>query len=919
MNSIGPLSRVIAVCLLSLAVTILLVSDFVIRKQAVSQDLQEELIHLRNDLNARVRALQDPLLILNSLTITDLDTSSSTPIESTFLAEAEYYPEANYFSVPLDKINASDPVLGSLKGSGDYRARGPGFYREMDVILRQAGLMNSMAKAMPELTRIYYFSREQFVLGLPSPPSSLVFNLNSDLLHKFHDMARPYQNPGHELFWTLATVNAETDEISATILKPVYADNVLRGLTAIDVDIHLLSSHLPAGINDIGRLMLVDAGNHVLTGARLASKAELINFAQALPDQVGHFITHPFDISIDEFIKVKNTNLLRQEIAGPGWHLILEVSDSELTKAALSLMDADLVAAVLLIILCLLVMRSWYDRSRLQESRGRYNAIFRQSTAPQIIVAGDGSRILNVNAAACSLFGFSRQTLKDIPLTNLIISKAGAQELYNSLSEKGVTVTKCRVADGQERDLEIYKSTLTLDNRMCFYLVIHDITERVRTEQHVRYQAYFDPLTQLPNRNHLFEHLRQLIASHRREEQTLALLFIDLDRFKQVNDNLGHDIGDKLLQQVAHRLRDRLRESDMLSRLGGDEFTVILPHLRDEMDASHVAKTLLTQLHEPFHIESYEVGLGASIGITIYPRDGSDPSTLLKHADIAMYKAKDNGRNQFRFFEDQMNREAKHRSLLEIDIQNAVRSNQFLLEYQPIFSAQNGILVGIEALLRWDHPRLGILKPEDFMFIAEETGVIVDISDWVLQQVHLHYVRFCGECGSDDVCPFISLNISHRQLMHENHLQHWREILQTDNRFAKNVLLEITEGILNSQLIDGRFGLSSLLNLGPKICLDDFGKPNSTLKALRQFPISVLKVDRLMIKNVLTSPTDAAYCRAIISLARTLEIKVSAEGVETKEQYDWLREAGCDFIQGYYLGREGSADEIARLLQRQMA
>jgi len=915
MSSLGPLGRLVITCLLTLTVISLLATDFIIRKQALKDELLLSFTHAKNDLSTRISSMEYPIELLNTLITRDLQTTHP-PSPETTLKEVEYHPETNHFSIAFNPQTSEFPTESYLEGAGDIRDKDPEYYREIAITLKELPMMSSMLKTMPALRCIYYFSREKFVFATPSLPAPLNSNHNEDFLLQFYDMARPYQNPDRELFWSQASYFPDTDELTTSVIKPVYTGSILRGLAVLEVDIPSLLSNFPENIEQIGRLLLIDTANQVISdGTANTNKIRMFN--QVLPEQVVNFINHPFDIDSEDFTQAKGISLIRQNVTGTDWHLILEISQSELNGLVIQRMYADLAVALLFIVLLVLLQQSLNERFKLQDSRERHAAIFSQSTAPQIIVGPDGNQILNANLAACTLFGFSHQTLKNIPLTNMIVGKTSAQDLYNCLSKKGVTITKCRIANGQEKDLEIYTSMQPHKNRVRFYLVIHDITERVRTEQHVRYQAYFDPLTQLPNRNHLFEHLRQLVASHHREDQTLALLFIDLDRFKQVNDNLGHDIGDILLQQVTQRLRNRLRESDLLARLGGDEFTVVLPHLRDEMDASHVAKTLITQLEESFHIDSYEIALGASIGITIYPRDGNDPSTLLKHADIAMYKAKDNGRNQFRFFEDQMNREAKHRGLLEIDIQSAVRSNQFLLKFQPIFSVKEGNLKGIDTLLRWDHPRLGILKPEDFMFIAEETGVIVDIGDWALQQAYQLYKRLFTQFGPEGSTPFIALNISRRQMMHESHLKRWRETLLSDSRFAKSILLEMTETTLNTQLLDEHFGLSSLLSMGPKICLYDFGQSQSSLKVLRKLPISLLKLDRMMSNHLQASTTDTAFFRGVIFLAKTLGIQVAAEGVDNKDQYEWLCNAGCDYIQGNYLGREVSPEEIILLLQQQ--
>ncbi|OZG69955.1 hypothetical protein BTA51_28515 [Hahella sp. CCB-MM4] len=917
MGSFQTLLRTVIYFLLPVVVVGLLIGDYFHRKTQLRADLKNDLVHLGEDLSQHIAIYERHHNLISSIFSEQLMDPRTPPriLPANRLIRAE---ATNTYSIEIP--NTVHPQA-KLLGVGDYEGRPEGFYREIDIALYLTDTFYSSQKELPSLVRTYYFSREQFVYTSPANEARLPSSNGNSLVHAFYDLARPYQNPRHELFWTSTSVDSENNRLLATMVKPIYSQQALRGLLAMEVNIGSMLQQLPRTIRNTGKLLLVDNANQVLSGlpSHADGSAYSLNFIDLLPEDVATFINHPFDVPDNDFASIKDIYITRSNLDGPSWHLVFLLPKADLAKTLLASMWLDATAGILLLIAGFLLYRQWSSQRQLNASQLHHYAIFDQSTAPQLIVDDNGIRILKANQAACDLFGFTQQMLEDIPLTNLIIGNANAQELANTLGEKGVTIAKCRVADSEERDVEIYKSTMQSGDNIYFYLVIHDVTERVKTEKHVRFQAYFDPLTQLPNRNHLFEHLRQLIATHRREDQYFALLFIDLDHFKQVNDNLGHDAGDKLLKQVAHRLRDRLRESDLLSRLGGDEFTVVLPHLRDEMDASHVARTLINQLHEPFTIDSYEVVLGASIGITLFPRDGIDPSSLLKHADIAMYKAKDNGRNQFRFFEDQMNREAKHRGLLEIDIQQAVANNQMLLEYQPIVAAKTGQLVGVEALIRWNHPRLGTLKPEDFIFVAEDTGHIVAIGDWILDQTHQLYQRIISEVSDDESIPFIALNISRRQLMHEHHLKHWKNILGLDDRFAEYVLLDMTETTLTSQIWDERFGLNSLLALGPRICLDDFGQDTSSMRVLRQYPISMLKVDRVLVKNILTSNKDAAFCRAIISLAQNLNIQVTAEGVENQEQFDWLKQAGCDYIQGYHVGEELSTEDMLSLLSKQSA
>jgi diguanylate cyclase (GGDEF)-like protein len=437
-----------------------------------------------------------------------------------------------------------------------------------------------------------------------------------------------------------------------------------------------------------------------------------------------------------------------------------------------------------------------------------------------------------------------------------------------------------------------------------------------KSEENISYRANFDALTHLPNRSNFVEHLSEAISRRRRCSGQAALLFIDLDRFKTINDTLGHDFGDELIKQVAIRIRKTIRETDIVSRLGGDEFTVLLTDKIDEIHASIIAKNILARLAEPFMLHGHEVYSGASIGITISPGDGDDAKTLLKNADMAMYEAKAQGRNTFRFFTSEMTARAQQFLQLDKDMRRALVQKELEVHFQPIFELNSKSLIGAEALLRWQHPDKGLILPSEFISVAEETGLIEDIGLWVLRRACIEAVSWLEQ----DLHPefYLAVNISMRQFKGGFDRKQLGSILEETGFPADKLLLEITESLLMDDDARIKDVLAEFRKMGVRLAVDDFGTGYSALSYLREFPVTTLKIDKSFILDIVTNRSDRRLVEAIITMAHGLELTTTAEGVEMAAQDSLLSEMQCDMVQGYYYCEALPACDIQNLASNAM-
>ncbi len=439
-----------------------------------------------------------------------------------------------------------------------------------------------------------------------------------------------------------------------------------------------------------------------------------------------------------------------------------------------------------------------------------------------------------------------------------------------------------------------------------------DITEIRRAEDDIRYRAFFDNLTGLPNRASFVETLEAAIADAAREKSHVALMFIDLDRFKNVNDALGHEMGDRLLQEAAQRIRGCVRKTDSVARLGGDEFTVLLKHLHENMQATRVAEAFIRQLSRPYSLQNHEVYAGASIGITLCPSDGDNIQTLLKNADLAMYQAKEQGRNTFRYFTAEMTEQAQRFVALEKDLRRALEQNQFIVHFQPLLRAFDNRLVGAEALVRWQHPEKGMISPAHFIPVAEETHLIVSLGEWVLREACHQAVQWRGRAGSER--PYLSVNVSSRQFLGGFGAQVVTKILAETGFPPHRLVFEITESLLMEDDEHVRKTLLELRHMGIGLAVDDFGTGFSSLSYLRRFPVNSLKIDYSFVRDMEEDPNDAQLVESIIVMAQKLNLKVVAEGVETAGQANMLRSLGCDLLQGFLFSRPVPVEQLNQLL-----
>jgi diguanylate cyclase (GGDEF)-like protein len=440
------------------------------------------------------------------------------------------------------------------------------------------------------------------------------------------------------------------------------------------------------------------------------------------------------------------------------------------------------------------------------------------------------------------------------------------------------------------------------------------VAEQIDHAARVEYLAYHDGLTTLPNRSLFSKLLVQIIHQAHRYNRQLAVLFLDLDHFKNINDTLGHDAGDQLLVEVAARLKNCLRDSDIVARLGGDEFVAILPELQEDQYVATVARKILAAVAGPFVLAGQEYRVTASIGISSYPQDGLDEQTLIKNADIAMYEAKETGKNNFQFYSEQLNAGSLERLNLESGLRHALERNEFQLHYQAKTDIRSGQITGTEALLRWQHPDLGTVAPMKFIRLAEETGLIIPIGKWVLRTACLQNVDWQKQ-GLRRMS--MAINLTARQFFDEHLLADLKAILADTGMDAQLLELEISEALLMRDFAKAMRILTSLKDMGIRIAIDNFGIGYSSLSTIKQFPLDTIKIDRSFIRDITSDTEGKALTKAIIAMGRTLSLTVVAQGVETKEQADFLRQNACDEFQGFYLNKPVPPDQIAELIRAQ--
>jgi len=447
-----------------------------------------------------------------------------------------------------------------------------------------------------------------------------------------------------------------------------------------------------------------------------------------------------------------------------------------------------------------------------------------------------------------------------------------------------------------------------------FATIFEDITQRKADEERIEKLAFFDHLTELPNRTLMHDRLYQMTCRAKRSNEKVGLFFLDLDHFKIINDTFGHDTGDQLLIVVAKRLRSVLRDCDTICRLGGDEFVILVDDMLNRNDASMIACKILEALTQPIILKGREVYTSTSIGISVFPEDGADPDSLLKNADVAMYQAKESGRSTYRFYSSEMNSTALEKMLLANDLRKALERNEFYLDYQPQIDLHEGRITGTEALLRWQHADLGTISPDQFIPLAEETGLILSIGQWVMEQACQQTSEIQQRCN---IPLRVAVNLSTKQFQDPKLLSYIKETLATTGLAAQDLELEITESILMENVEKAQHILYQLKEMGVTLAIDDFGTGYSSLSYLRTFPIDRLKIDKSFIQRITTNQDDAAIAKAIIVMGHIIGIKIVAEGVEHKEELKFLQENNCDEVQGFYFSRPIDPETLIEQISNQ--
>jgi diguanylate cyclase (GGDEF)-like protein/PAS domain S-box-containing protein len=537
-------------------------------------------------------------------------------------------------------------------------------------------------------------------------------------------------------------------------------------------------------------------------------------------------------------------------------------------------------------------------------------------------------RVTYLNVVAERLTGWTSKEAMDRPLQEVfrIIDAETRATIANprtKATEEDATVglpPTCILIrrDGVESAIE--DSTAPIHDRhgrvTGAVMVFHDVSTAQALTRKLAYIAQHDTLTDLPNRALLNDRLQQAIALAQRHDTALALLYLDLDRFKQINDSLGHLVGDRLLQSVALRLTECVRATDTVSRLGGDEFVILLSEVAYEQDAAVSAEKLLHSIRMPYVLDDHELHVTASIGIVVYPSDGTAVEALMQNADSAMYEAKNLGRNTYQFYRSDLNSSAGERQSLESGLRHAVDRQELQLYYQPIVNLSTGAIAGVEALIRWQHPKLGVVLPDQFIAIAEESGLIVPIGHWVLREA-CRQAKEWRDAGLSEMR--LAVNISAVELRSKEFVAGVESILADTGFDPKCLELELTETFLMQDSKSTSLVLSAIKALGVQLALDDFGTGYSSLSYMRRFPIDTLKVDRSFVRDLTMDASDASVVNAVINMGRSLHMRVVAEGVEAPDQLLFLKEHGCSEAQGYHFSRPLQAREFAVWTRRNAA
>ena len=557
------------------------------------------------------------------------------------------------------------------------------------------------------------------------------------------------------------------------------------------------------------------------------------------------------------------------------------------------------------------------SQAQLTQAEEKYKEIVQNAVIGIFQSTPDG-RFVSANPAMARMLGYDspEQLMTEVSNIGRQVfcdpSKMREYELLlrqNGVAENAEAEVVCKTGN-KKWMLANVRLARRADGIPIYEGMVEDITERKAAEGQVVTLAYYDSLTGLPNRTLLNDRLSTALANARRRSEAVAVMFIDIDRFKTINDSLGHSVGDLLLKDVATRLRGITRDQDTLARLGGDEFVLLLTGIKGAAEVAVTAERLLTSIREEMIINNHSFGVTCSLGISIFPDHGVDGETLLKNADAAMYRAKENGRNGFQLFTQDMHARAVERLAIQSDLRSAIKKKELFLAYQPQVDLTTGEIEGAEALLRWRHMKLGLIPPNAFVPIAENTGLIIPLGDWVLRTACTQARRWLDEGYSMRV----AVNVSAFQLRRDGFVAWIKDAVSAAGLSPEWLELEITESVLLSDIDATLLKLHELRNMGMSVSIDDFGTGYSSLSYLRRLPVSKLKIDRSFVQGMVSNPDDAIIARMIIQMARNLKLISIAEGVETEEQLRLLKEQGCDQAQGFYYGEPVEASRLTEIL-----
>ena len=552
------------------------------------------------------------------------------------------------------------------------------------------------------------------------------------------------------------------------------------------------------------------------------------------------------------------------------------------------------------------------DIAEIKAREESFRLLFESNPVPMWLFAPDTLRFLQVNDAAILHYGYTREQFLDMSVLDIrpIEDREAVQLVLENMTDAYQPDEAWRhlKADGTTIEVFPYLRVLMVDGLPAILAAVIDVTERRKAEARIAHMAHHDALTDLPNRVLFRNRLHAALEGVRRQgDGRLAVHCLDLDYFKSVNDTLGHPIGDRLLQAVAERFRWFLRETDSVARVGGDEFAVIQTAIGEPEEASNLAGRLIEAISRPYKIDGHQVVIGVSIGIAVAPENGCDPDMLLKNADVALYRAKADGRNTFRFFEHEMDARLQARRLLELDLRKALTAGEFELFYQPLVDLRSNAISGFEALMRWHHPDRGMVSPAEFIPLAEEIGLIVPLGEWLLRQA-------CCEAATWPEHLTIAVNLSPVQFKSRNLVSAVVSALASSGLEPSRLELEITESVLLQDSDANLATLHQFRNLGVRIAMDDFGTGYSSLGYLQKFPFDKIKIDQSFIREIEERPQSRAIVRAVAGLGASLGISTTAEGVETVDQLECLRGEGCTEVQGYLFSRPVPASELGPLL-----